>query len=470
MNHSYEHATGWVLATEGWYWFVNSEVSTNQDPKYGNYTSYPAFTDQLAQNAPSYLGVWASGNDVSNAPTSQPINHYEYNLQFQRYVTNTVHPGNGDPGGYDSISDFGCAKNILTVGAVYPIYGGYSAPSNVVWAWFSSCGPTDDGRIKPEVVGDGVAVVTCNYSNDFSYGSFNGTSFSAPSVAGSINLLSQYYRQLFPNAPDLLSSSLRALVIHAADQATTDPGPSYRFGYGLMNTDKAAALLRQNATNGLKNQLKEVMLNNGQFAQFPVVSPGGTSNPLRITIAWTDPAASANALTNLNNPAPKLVNDLDLRVVSPSCTTNLPWVLDPDLTNRTASARSAAATTGDDTRNNVEQVYIANPVTNGTYLVRVTHKGTLTNSQWVSILISGNVAQQPPPLAFNQLLQVATNQIALGWPAVVGQRYQVQTVSALSASNNWQSIGPEISARLTNVVAQVQMSGAKAFYRLLQLP
>jgi hypothetical protein len=149
-------------------------------------------------------------------------------------------------------------------------------------------------------------------------------------------------------------------------------------------------------------------------------------------------------------------------------TTNFPWILNPDLTNRTSAAHSAVATTGDDSRNNVEQVYIANPVTNGTYTVTVTHKGTLTNSQWVSILISGNVAQQPPLFALTQILQTGTNTMALGWPAVVGQRYQVQYVDALASSNNWQNIGAQVSARLTNVVTQLLMNtnGNTRFYRL----
>jgi hypothetical protein len=203
--------------------------------------------------------------------------------------------------------------------------------------------------------------------------------------------------------------------------------------------------------------------------QFPVLSPGGSGNPLKVTICWTDPAGSANAETNLNNPAIKLVNDLDLRLIAPNGTTNFPYVLKPDLTNQSPSVRASAATTGDNSRDNVEQVYIASPAS-GTYTAKVTHKGTLTNSQWVSILISGNTAQQPPALKINQILQTATNQMAIGWPAVVGQRYQVQYVNTLSASNNWQNIGAQISARLTNVVTQVQMSGAKAFYRVAQVP
>jgi hypothetical protein len=119
--------------------------------------------------------------------------------------------------------------------------------------------------------------------------------------------------------------------------------------------------------------------------------------------------------------------------------------------------------------NNVEQVYIANPVTNGTYTVTVTHKETLANSQWVSILVSGNVAQQPPSLTFNQILQTGTNTMAVGWPAVVGGQYQVQVNTNL-ATTNWVNTGGIISARLTNVVAQVSMPGTQAFYRLIQLP
>ena len=466
-NHSYEHSTGWVLASGAWYWFGYSEITTNQDSKFGNYSAYSASVDRLAQNAPNYLGIWAAGNDVSNAPPAQPTNHIEYNLQTTLpYVTNRFHPGNGDAGGYDTISDYGCSKNILTVGAVYP-NGGFSSPTNVIWAGFSSCGPTDDGRIKPDVAAAGVALITTDSANDFAYQAISGTSFAAPGVAGSVNLLGQYYRQLHTNSADLLSSTIKGLVVHTADAATTNAGPSYRFGWGLMNTMKAARLIANDATNGMRNCIKEVMLNNGQFVQFPIVSSGGTNNPLKVTITWTDPAGAANALTNWDNPAVKLVNDLDLRIYSPNGITNLPWMLNPDSTNRNSATRSAAATKGDDARNNVEQVYIPYP-TNGTYSVTVAHKGTLTNSQWVSILISGNVAQQPPPLAITQILQTGTNTMAIGWPAVVGQRYQVQYVEALAVANTWQNIGAQISARLTNVVTQLPMNtnGNTRFYRL----
>jgi hypothetical protein len=180
-NHFYEHSSGWIYSGTNWIWFGNSEISTNADPKFGNYSVFSASIDQLAKNAPNYLGVWAAGN---------------------------------------TISDLGCAKNMLTIGAVYP-NGGYTSPTNVIWAGFSSCGPTDDGRIKPDVVAAGVAIITTDSANDFAYQAISGTSFATPSVGGSANLLEQYYGQLHTNSVDLLSSTIKGLVIHTADQATT---------------------------------------------------------------------------------------------------------------------------------------------------------------------------------------------------------------------------------------------------------
>ena len=146
--------------------------------------------------------------------------------------------------------------------------------------------------------------------------------------------------------------------------------------------------------------------------------------------------------------------------------------MNPDLTNRTAAARSAAATTGDNARDNVEQVYLANP-TSGMYLVRVTHKGTLqnTNAQWVSIVSIGNTATAPPPFTLNTIAQTATNQIAVGWASVVGQRYQVQQVTNLT-STNWLNIGAQVSARLTNVVVLLPYTNTipQTFYRVAQVP
>jgi hypothetical protein len=468
-NQSYGWIAGWYYAGGGtWYWYGYPNVSGTQDPAFGNYTTNASTFDNLIQGAPTYLQVWAAGNDQGEVPPVQPTNHVE-----RTGATTTYRPPDGDQGGYDTMSEQACAKNVLTVGAIYPLANGYTGPTNVVLASYSSCGPTDDGRIKPDVVADGVNNITPGASTDTEYVQWptGGTSFAAPGVAGSVGLLSQFYKQLHPSSSEPLASTLKALVIHAADSCTTNAGPSYRFGWGVMNTRTAATLISQDATNGLKNQIKEVLLTNNSTIQFPVVASDGT-NPLKITICWTDPAGTPNNHTNVDNPTPKLVSDLDLRVISPTGSTNFPWVLNPDLTNQTSVVRSATATTGDDNRNNVEQVYVAHP-TNATYLVRVTHKGNLQSNatQWASILISGNVPQAPPPLVINQIVKTATNTLAIGWPAVVGAQYQLQSKTNL-VSTNWLNVDGIISARLTNIVTLVPFSQARPaqFFRVTQLP
>jgi hypothetical protein len=85
-----------------------------------------------------------------------------------------------------------------------------------------------------------------------------------------------------------------------------------------------------------------------------------------------------------------LVHDLDLRVVRVSDGTSyFPWLLDP-------SQPDVPAVTGDNSRDNVEQVHVAAP-DSGVYHLIVTHKGSLTESQPYSLVQSGLAF--PPPVA-----------------------------------------------------------------------
>jgi hypothetical protein len=83
-------------------------------------------------------------------------------------------------------------KNCLVVGAVNYVYN-YADPSNVEYNFYNY-GPTDDGRIKPDVVAQGVQVYSTT-SISVSYDSFNGTSM-APAITGLIMLLQEYYKNL----------------------------------------------------------------------------------------------------------------------------------------------------------------------------------------------------------------------------------------------------------------------------------
>ncbi|MDP2207478.1 MAG: T9SS type A sorting domain-containing protein, partial [Bacteroidota bacterium] len=177
----------------------------------------------------------------------------------------------------------------------------------------------------------------------------------------------------------LRASTMKGLIIHTADEAGSANGPDYRFGWGLMNTLKATQLITSNKNSGNNFNIREMVLNSGDSISINI--PAKETAALRASICWTDPAGTPPP-ASLNPPNLMLVNDLDMTITRES-TTHFPWILNP-------STPAAAATTGDNFRDNVEQVWIQTP-TPGNYVLKIKHKGTLSGgSQVVSILISGN--------------------------------------------------------------------------------
>jgi subtilisin family serine protease len=118
-----------------------------------------------------------------------------------------------------SIGSPGSARLALTVGAVHAKSGRLEA--------YSSQGPTDDGRTKPEIV------APANMTS-VSYGgrSFPGTSAAAPHAAGFAALLKQAN-------PQLSGQQLRQRVIESVSSAESDT-PNSRTGYGLIDGARAA--------------------------------------------------------------------------------------------------------------------------------------------------------------------------------------------------------------------------------------
>jgi hypothetical protein len=373
-NHSYGYIAGWYN-NGSWHWYGDPSVDSLEDYTYGFYASEAQAVDNLARSAPTYLICKAAGNDRGYGPSSQPVTHTHSGSGSYT----DIHSLAGAPSGYDCIGDLGVAKNVLTVGAVNDIPGGYSVPSDVVMSSFSGWGPVDDGRIKPDIVANGVSLYSTTNSGDAAYVSMSGTSMATPNVSGSLGLLLQLRKTISGNHP-LLSSTMKALVIHTADEAGASTGPDYAFGWGLLNTAKAAQLLRTDSAVGTNKNIRELVLSQGQTIDITMQS-GGTQ-PLRATICWTDPAGTPPSPA-LDPTTLMLVNDLDLRIIG-GVTTYAPWVLNP-------ASPASAATTGDNIRDNVEQVNIASPAA-GQYVVRISHKGTLSGgSQSVSLIISGAV-------------------------------------------------------------------------------
>ena len=81
---------------------------------------------------------------------------------------------------------------------------------------FSSWGPTQDGRLKPDLAAPGCQVGgdggTTSTLGTASYDARCGTSMAAPVVTGIGALAVQHYRKVFPGRPDLLPATLKAMA------------------------------------------------------------------------------------------------------------------------------------------------------------------------------------------------------------------------------------------------------------------
>jgi len=321
----------------------------------GCYNSDAREWDEIAYNSPYYLQVASAGNSGESV--------YSGGLAF----------------GLDKLTtDKNSKNNLVVANADNPTVSGTGELQSLNINSSSSQGPTDDGRIKPDITGDGTNVYSSISSGgDQAYGIATGTSMSAPNMAGSLLLLQQYYNSL--NSQYMKASTLKGLVCHTADDDSQKPGPDPIFGWGLLNAKAAAETIQAN--NNGNAIIDELTLADGETYSKSFSTSG--SGPLSVTICWTDPpGVDQSGITNSTTPA--LVNDLDVILIAPDgFLVYLPWKL-------LLFNINAPATTGDNNVDTVEKIDVALP-TAGTYTIEVAHKGTLVNSiQDFSLILTGS--------------------------------------------------------------------------------
>ena len=260
--------------------------------------------------------------------------------------------------GYHSIRVY--SKNVIVVGAF-----NYSTNKR---ANFSSMGPTWDGRIKPDVMapGDGSMYKSNNgVISSMPYGWVNvnryyraekGTSMAAPFVSGIVALMYQKFKKQ-TGVPlenySLRNSTTKALLIHSAvdmrdedvvdgcvgpnfDIELTDNigprscspsnlGPDYPTGWGRVDAKGALDLMDGYDVNSRKfDKFREFDMYGGVQKRW-TINVDEPRPRLRVTLAWDD----APGDPDVNNyMKPKLVNDLDLYLISPSGKIYYPWLLD----------------------------------------------------------------------------------------------------------------------------------------------
>jgi hypothetical protein len=519
-NHSYSRIAGWVYNSQlpliggnpapPWLWIGPDIVG--EDPSFGHYGPTSRQIDLVIYAAKHYLPCWSAGNEVTDfgptpsTPPNPPVTYWRLSGPTTITTSTTFHPPDGGNPltGFDTLKQQGVAKNNFVVGAVEGIVGGYSFPSQVLITNFSSSGPTDDGRIKPDVVADGDTFLTSHYEaptggapavNIYTDGSIparaavSGTSFSSPSVASSFNLLQDLHATL--DGRPLWASTWRALGIATADDAGfADGGPDYLYGWGLFNTRTAADLLKAHVqSSSLRSLIRQHCLFNGQTIQFVVQCDG--TRPLRVTNAWTDPAFQASSPADLSAGLPdtpatadgtasRLINDLDLRVTRPGGAVALPWRLNP-------ASPGAAATRADNFRDNVEQVLINDASGNapaGLYTVSISHKGTLrvanqlTPTSWeltntngrqqFSLVISGIVPRAVDAHVVTLFQKLSSNHV-VAWNSVQGSRYQVEKSTDLAT---WTNVLTPINATSPSTTLTIPVSNPQPnhiFYRVREV-
>jgi len=300
----------------------NNSIGTNTEPNgfpcsiQGDYGVTSALIDSIvggSLGAP-FRVIWANGNE--------------------RQGSTCDIEGYGD---YYSTAPPAGAKNHITVGALNS--------NDDTMTSFSSWGPVDDGRMKPDISAPGCqgnddfGVTSPSSSGDSDYTSMCGTSMAAPTVAGLSSLILQDFRANFPTEPDPRNSTLKVLFAHNAVDLG-NAGPDHQFGYGSVRAQQTVDFMRSG--NFFEDQVS-------QGETFVVQVPVGVSDSeLKVTLAWDDVPGTPNV-------DPALVNDLDIRVISPSGTTHYPWTLEP-------TAPSAAAVQTQANRvDNIEQVRVTGP-------------------------------------------------------------------------------------------------------------
>ena len=354
----------------------------------GAYDDYAAAVDRFMWRHKDFLILFAAGNDGVDGDRD----------------------GDVDSG---SVSPPGTAKNCLTVGAAESVraQGGYQWPYGRLWpgdfpvrpvsvdmpsdheddiAAFSSRGPTQDGRIKPDLVAPGTNILSVRSrslgADSHGWGAYvdplrdqymfdGGTSMATPLVTGAAAVIRQYLRRVKRRrAPS--AALIKATLLHAAQYRPDRHGQAtearvYDLAQGWGHLALASVLLPP-APEQVSWYDHRRGLNSGQSWRWScqVVDPGV---PLKVTLVWTDYPGSPGH-------QPNLVNDLDLALTSPS--------------GQVYYGNCAPGQPGGrpDRVNNVERIILSAPAP-GRYRIRVRAVNVPYGPQDFALVYSGGLRQ-----------------------------------------------------------------------------
>ncbi len=336
----------------------------------GNYEAPPTFEtltrDAVSAGADIGSNSWGDDTqgryDISAAEFDALVRDADELTDGDQQYILEFSAGNAGPGS-QTIGSPAVAKNVIATGASQNNRGDLFvyADGPDAMADFSSRGPAEDGRIKPDVVAPGTWISSLRSplgNDEFAWAPISdnylyqgGTSQAGPQVSGAAAVLVQYFREFYGvnPSPALIKAALINSAANMDDSVETGPTPNMDEGWGrvdltqIIGSDRVYEFVNQTA-----------LLTTGQTYERRVVI-ATSFEPLKITLAYTDVPGFPGAV-------PALVNDLDLEVVAPDGRIFRG--------NQFEAGESVPDAPTADNINNVEGVHILEPQP-GEYIVRV---------------------------------------------------------------------------------------------------
>jgi subtilisin family serine protease len=364
-NHSYGAPAGWTIGGRGWCqenWTWLGRDGDSTDVRFGAYdVTTRDFDNAVWQNKALSVFV-AAGNERNetadpekfrNDPRPWAIFTGAHCIFRDGDWVSSSDPRKSDlsKNGFDTISGRGLGKNVITVGAAVFLEAPYDE-KDIRPTYFSSMGPADDGRIKPDVLANGDDLYStflperCQremeacYSRDLTtvelqrYAVLPGTSMATPIATGIAALLNQQSQRGIRGRV-LFADEMKAALVHTAKSPTGDGRPSYRWGWGLIDAFQAAQLV-----GGRSGRLTRTELSGDGTTEI-TLGWEDRDRPLVLTAVWLDEPGDVPATLVIDDRTPKLVNRLDVQLVSPSDKRYFPWSLNPEAPERVATNQSA---------------------------------------------------------------------------------------------------------------------------------
>ncbi|ABZ83450.1 putative subtilisin-like protease [Heliomicrobium modesticaldum Ice1] len=292
----------------------------------------------------------------------------------------------------NSLTCEGTSKNALVVGAsVSARPSGSSGGGDVQqMAELSSRGPTTDGRIKPDLLAPGMAIISTTprlaglpEDEAHLYRRMQGTSMAAAATGGAAALLRQYYREVEHREPS--AALLKAALINGA-RSHVENMSGYENTFGLLDVGRSILSLYEQSFASIDEKEGVAAEEKKSYE----VKAWTEKAPLKVTLAWTDPIDREG----------RLVNDLDVTVIA------------PDGTTYTGNAHMGVI--GRDRKNNVEQIIITKPQS-GTYRIIVSAV-TIARDRQPFAVVMGQPLAEAESAGGAPLQDIARNQtLTLRW-------------------------------------------------------